>query len=37
VELPGYRRVARPLEIRDTKPVSVPIKLDKEPGAPHKP
>ena len=37
VELPGYRRVARPLEIHDTKPVSVPIRLEKESGAPHKP
>ncbi|MBI5480299.1 MAG: PEGA domain-containing protein, partial [Deltaproteobacteria bacterium] len=35
VELPGYRRVARPLEVRDAKPITVPVRLEKDPAAPH--
>jgi serine/threonine-protein kinase len=33
VEHPGYRRVARPLDVRDTKAISVPIQLEKAPAA----
>ena len=37
VELPGYRRVAKPLEVHDTKPINIPLRLDKDQATPKKP
>jgi eukaryotic-like serine/threonine-protein kinase len=37
VELAGYRRVARALEVHDTKPISVPVHLEREASTPHPP
>jgi eukaryotic-like serine/threonine-protein kinase len=37
VELAGHRRVAKPLQVHDTKAISVPLRLEKDPASAHKP